>query len=367
MRNEWADRPHLWRLLSGKETDWNAVIDRLVLRPDEARWQRTQHGRSGRLFLHYVLEHHSPPLDVVEKLIEVYPGALQHQNCYGSLPLHEAVNMEHGNSVDVVRAVFQAYPEALSQKNVPGCSPIHYVLNWGPFANSQSRARKLLSDRNVNIVRVLLQKNHLGEEEEDTWIEHISTSSLVIAVKELDAPWHLVCTLWNRDDIVECDTNLQLLTRMLLHARYTARHFHNSSTSYLPSYQALHAMLQEENKPFRQKKFREYFIKRYGYQASERDFKGRLCLSYAIELGYTWNYGLKLLYDLAIKALETRDEVTHLYPFMTAAVGENADLTTVMELLRQTPSVVANVLIKSETSLHGLGDKNRPNKRRKRV
>ena len=426
MRNEWSDRPRLWRLLSGKDTDWSAVISRLDKKPDEARWQRTQHGRSGRLFLHYVLEYLSPPLDVIEKLIEVHPKALQHRNNYGSLPLHEAVNVEHGNSVEVVRAVFEAYPEAMLEKNVSGCLPIHYVLNWGPFAHSPSRARKLLSDRNVHVMKVLIEKLFIGmiiqssnddnnnnnnarvhQNERNNEIDNennsndstsstsnfnsnnnISDEVMVIRVEELDAPWLLVCTLWDRNDLEECEENLQMLTDLLLQARYKARHFHaasvlsssstsvatssssssssSSSTLIAPVYQPLHAVLQEENKPFRIQKFRDHFIKRYGEQAAQRDFRGRLCFNYAIERGYTWDCELKALYDLAAKVLETRDELTHLYPFMAAAVGEHSDLTTIVELLRQTPSVVTNFLIRAENSLHENDEENKRTKKRRK-
>ena len=39
----------------------------------------------------------------------------------------------------------------------------------------------------------------------------------------------------------------------------------------------------------------------------------------------------------APRALATRDTVTHLYPFMLAAVGDDADLATVYLLLRKNP------------------------------
>ena len=354
MRNGWADRPMLWRLLAGKETDWSAVIRRLGEKPEEARWKRTQHGRSGRLFLHYVLEYLSPPLDLVEKLIEVYPGALYHRNVNGSLPLHEAANVEHENSVDVIKAVFLAYPDASMQKNIPGSLPIHYVLSWGPFANTESRARKLLSDRNVEVVRILLGmllRVRTNEVINDVTIGMSSTQdpckkqkNSFLTVDELDAPWDIVCALWERNDIVDLDDNLGKMTEMILYARYIARQTHMIPLTNTPQYFPLHVLLQEENKPFNKLKLRKYFLDRFGKQAGQHDFRRKLCLHYAIKGGFTWNDGVKAIYDFAPKALITRDEETHFYPFMISAIVEFPDLETIFTLLKQSPSVVRNLI-----------------------
>ena len=51
---------------------------------------------------------------------------------------------------------------------------------------------------------------------------------------------------------------------------------------------------------------------------------------------------MKMIIDIEPKALETRDGVHGLYPFMLAASCEtNCDLNTVYEMLRQTPHLVA--------------------------
>jgi len=330
MRNGWGDRPVLWQLLKDKgATDWNVVIERLNERPEEARWRRTQHGRSGRMFLHYVLEYLQPPITVVQKLIEVCPYALRHTNVHGNLPLHEAANVSHDHSADVVRTIFQAYPEAVLVKNIRGDAPIHTLLSWGPFANSESRARKLLSASNVDNVIVLLRSPFFKAD----------GSQLKYAICDLNEPWEIICALWQRDDIDDCNLYLRRVTDVVLKARFVARYGH------LVPYLELHALAQEENKVFGMNKLQQYYVQEYGYQARMLDFRLRLCLNYVIEQGYCWDI-VRKVYDLAVKALETRDIISRMYPFMTAAVRDTNELSVVFELLRQKPSIVQLVLDK---------------------
>jgi len=53
----------------------------------------------------------------------------------------------------------------------------------------------------------------------------------------------------------------------------------------------------------------------------------------------TWNTGVKVIFQANSKAIEQKDIVQKLYPFMVAAVGEKADLDTIYELLRAAPSL----------------------------
>ena len=73
------------------------------------------------------------------------------------------------------------------------------------------------------------------------------------------------------------------------------------------------------------------------------DREGNLPLHVLIGSGCNYsNKRMKMLIDIEPKALETRDGVRGLYPFMSAASCETkCDLDTVYELLRQTPHLVA--------------------------
>lgn len=72
-----------------------------------------------------------------------------------------------------------------------------------------------------------------------------------------------------------------------------------------------------------------------------RDFEGRLPFVRAIESGKLWNEGLRSLLWAAPQALSTRDFKTRMYPFMIAAVEHNATETTVYEIIRLLPELVA--------------------------
>lgn len=71
------------------------------------------------------------------------------------------------------------------------------------------------------------------------------------------------------------------------------------------------------------------------------DSEGGLPFTRAIESGKVWNEGLRSLLWAAPQALSTRDTKTKMYPFMIAAVEHNATETTVYELIRLLPELVA--------------------------
>lgn len=81
--------------------------------------------------------------------------------------------------------------------------------------------------------------------------------------------------------------------------------------------------------------------------ASAVDRDGRLPLHLALESLLTWEGGVESLLGAAPRALRTRDVITHLYPFMAAAVGGAgglcADVTTIFMLLRNGPEMAAGM------------------------
>lgn len=67
---------------------------------------------------------------------------------------------------------------------------------------------------------------------------------------------------------------------------------------------------------------------------------GRLPLHLAISSGKHWFEGVKAIMDAYPDAIMLPDRPTGLYPFMLAAVGDNADPTTIFELLVANPALV---------------------------
>jgi len=77
--------------------------------------------------------------------------------------------------------------------------------------------------------------------------------------------------------------------------------------------------------------------------AKVRDGAGRLPINIATELGLTWDEGVGDIVFANKSGLEERHCVTGLYPFMTAAVGPNRDLTTIYKLLRERPKLARRI------------------------
>lgn len=70
----------------------------------------------------------SPPIDLVEKLIQFAPKALTIKDKYGNLPLHVSCIMEA--SPDIVKILFKAYPKAAEVLGSEGNLPLHLALKY---------------------------------------------------------------------------------------------------------------------------------------------------------------------------------------------------------------------------------------------
>lgn len=333
--------PPLWRMLDSSRSaaaqDWNAVLARLRTHSEEARWLT----RFNVSFLHHILLYFKPPLEVVSALIDVYPKALQQKGLGGVLPLHYAASVHNNHSPDVVHAVLERYPIAAIMKDSSGESPLRWALAWRSFwgednsssssslndeDSSSSPLAKVLSRRNVDVVRLLLNAHPAAA------LEHNRRGG---------GPWQIVSKLWDRSSIIgtssEMREHLFELTEDILRARFVARNGEQHDSSTFFQFQPLHAVVREKRC---QAELRDSFIARYGSQARHHDSTGRLCLHLAIEGGCTWENGVKQFYQAAPKAIETRDVRTHLFPVMMAAVGENAEVETIYHLLKEDPSLI---------------------------
>mmetsp|Transcript_11400 Transcript_11400/g.17133 ORF Transcript_11400/g.17133 Transcript_11400/m.17133 type:complete len:384 (-) Transcript_11400:176-1327(-) len=320
--------PLLWRMLDNRTAaqDWNAVLARIRTHSDEARWCT----RFNVSFLHHVLLYFRPPLAIVLALIEVYPASLRKKGLGGVLPLHYAVSVHNEHSPDVVSAILDHYPIAATVKDSSGEIPLRWALAWRSFwgedpslagnGRGSQLLAKVLSRRNVDIVRMLLNAHPAASLENN---------------RRGGGPWQIVAKLWHSNvDTLDMRENLFELTEEILRARFIARSGEGTTS------QPLHAIVREKGCDA---ELRNNFIARYGNQARHHDFTGRFCLHLSIENGCTWENGVKQYYQAAPKAIETRDVRTHLFPFMLAAIGENAEVETIFHLLKEDPSLIQGI------------------------
>lgn len=122
---DYDNRTILFRLVLKK--DWNGTVQRCESFPEEAAtWIVTKgfHGNLRFLPLHKVCVL-SPPMSVIESLIEAYPDGAKGKDQDGWLPIHCACF--YGASQTIINALIQAYPSGASNKDDEGRTPLHYA------------------------------------------------------------------------------------------------------------------------------------------------------------------------------------------------------------------------------------------------
>lgn len=67
-----------------------------------------------------------PPLDLLERIIQLAPDTLKVQDFEGRLPIHLAC--AHTPSLKIVKVLLDLYPESTQVKNQSGCLPLHTAL-----------------------------------------------------------------------------------------------------------------------------------------------------------------------------------------------------------------------------------------------
>jgi hypothetical protein len=74
--------------------------------------------------------------------------------------------------------------------------------------------------------------------------------------------------------------------------------------------------------------------------------EGRLPIDLAAEHAAQWTGAILLLLEAEPRAVCTRDKRDRFFPFMTAAVGETRELSTIYALLRAKPHVLSYLQLK---------------------
>ena len=179
--------------------------------------------------------------------------------------------------------------------------------------------------RNIKQIDILLRVNPVSV------FEPLSTRS-----KSFSNTLEFVAFLWKHLMVIDLDLypNLCRLSDSVIWASYVSR-FGRDMSNYCP----IHSLITLKSKPLEIALFREYALNRYSTEILRRDRRGRFCLHLALKHQMTWNTGVKVIFQANSKAIEQKDIIQKLYPFMLAAVGEKADLDTIYELLRAAPTL----------------------------
>jgi hypothetical protein len=120
-----AKLPPTFIYLLAKRWAWEAVAFRCETHPEEVFYVDPETGES---ILHWTC-FGTPPLHVVEAILETCPSLAQVPNQEGNLPLHTACY--YRASPSVVRALIKAYPQATGIPNTIGTYPLHIVCDMG--------------------------------------------------------------------------------------------------------------------------------------------------------------------------------------------------------------------------------------------
>jgi ankyrin repeat protein len=114
-----------------KQWAWEAVIFRCQTHPHEARADIVD--ASGDTMLHWTC-FGSPPLHVVQALLETCPDLAKVANLQGNLPLHVACS--YRASGQIIRTLLQVYPQAAAIPNQAGSYALHLCCDYGSSVDS---------------------------------------------------------------------------------------------------------------------------------------------------------------------------------------------------------------------------------------
>ena len=79
------------------------------------------------------------------------------------------------------------------------------------------------------------------------------------------------------------------------------------------------------------------------YPAMIKDDDGRLPIHVAANIGLKWSCGMEDIVEANMVGLDTQDPLTGLYPFMLAALGSCADLTSISSMFALMPDVLERI------------------------
>lgn len=334
-----------------------------------------------------------PPLHVIQLMISLAPEVPFKQNRDGETPLHVACSSA---SEDIQLVLIQACPESVRLRDKYGETPLHYAARNGAsilvLQSMLSVAPDVVGCNNHKGISpfALLSRSYARAKtrEELEYDDQFSSDfevALLFLCSQVIKP-EFTPLVHAAAQTPSCPRSL-LLTLMKFFPEHAVQYDHEGKTPLLHAatihffqepdswdeemdgyrnqecedeYVSINEMNQiEEQANFFEpyKRLDEHLTKEpsnnllllmlhWNPQAARyADKNGRLPLIHALLHKKTWIDGVQYLVWAAPQVLETRDPVSHLYPFQLAA-AENCDLDTIYHLVRSFPQSVASHLKK---------------------
>ena len=280
----------------------------------------------------------------------------------GWTPIHLACRYQA--SVDVINALLEASPQSAMIKAKGGWCPIHLACWW---QSSSAVIRSILKAYPTG-AKIETWEDYIPLE--ILWQRHIESD----AIKGHDAQNTNYTTGQGKSPAMMTETNkkksmndnnknneLYEKIALLLHAAccQTVLDFTvQQRNGPLPLIYALSAIKSGTKCP---RHIQTCILQRLATLTEEQVknpiffSENRSFLSLSIELGITWDWGLKLIFEAFPEAICIRDRMTGLYPFMQAAVCKNStfcrkwgnkkqdveSVSTIYKLLRVAPFLVS--------------------------
>ncbi|XRB14169.1 hypothetical protein RI054_07g40080 [Pseudoscourfieldia marina] len=182
------------------EKNWNNVLHLLQTQPNLV----SRKGDSGALPIHLAAGN-GAPLDIIDKLLDVYPDGATVKNNYGSLPLHRAA--ASGATLEVVARLIEAFPDGVKETTNGWSLPLHFAVTCRAPVNVVKR----LLDSYPDAVR---QKDRSGNLPVHTAAANKATVQVVSMLVDLypggvqeknnvhDLPLHLAAAFGSDVDVI---------------------------------------------------------------------------------------------------------------------------------------------------------------------
>lgn len=371
--------------------DWAGVLARIVVAPDEI----STRGPQGRLPLHVAVDHDAPAV-VVQALISAYPEGSKLVGSSNMNPLHITVSSQHA-SVHTVRVLLElGYPEQLEMQDIDGDTPLHAACRAGApievievLLRAYPQAVHVLDNEGLPPIFRLWIRCYIivGEEK----IKSIRTEAdLDGEMREVWSKTELLLKCAKFGNISDSESPFRIL-----HAAASvdcpravveiAAHVYTnqleerdpSQGNQYPLHMAAKAPVYQDrdlNDPgegldddddgefhdledqVRQtvKRDKALSVIDILLEASENaadaivripeEGSNRLPLHLALVAHKTWNDGVHGLVTRYSESLSERDPIQKLPAFLLAAVGDQADTSTIYELIRWNPNALDSLL-----------------------
>ena len=310
---------------------WSSILDRAYIYKSEAQYRDSD----GLLPLHWACSG-GPPVEVVERLLDVYPEASCVIAGDGSTALHFAAH--YGASSAVVEALLKVHPQAITVQDKYGRSPLYHAVDKTSSVHvlcALIRADPAMITTPclpTEPKKTFRHDSHPWEHRTPLYVAWATAlSDHQTRVKKAGRQWEKAQLLLNA---AYAHRDSQTVYRML--------HAAVAFDMYLPKDVLLFAMelypelLKEKedvcgrlpisiaaasrhSSSQRSKEILLLLLQHFPQAASVSDSSGRSPLALALDSGKSWDSGVALLFEAAPDLLHRRDVTTRLPPALLSA------------------------------------------------